>query len=999
MMPVASTTTRRSEGTPSRRAEGPSTSTSGLTKRSEVPSPTSKRSEGGASTRRPRSPTSPASLASRARTMLVPPPPPSSPKARPQRPRLNLGLPAYAADEPDPEPEPIPTHVSAPELMRRPSPVPSIRRSRPHLTDHASLVSSTGAESTRWFSFALPRWGGASSHDPEREREREEEEERDHDGGRKFHWPFMAGLGNLGSGPTAAQLENLAQRLEERHDHDHVRAHDYDRSHEQEERREEEVQEEEEEGDTPRRSRSLSSRSVQSLPPRMPSPSPSLVLPPPELPQQDAVPSPMTPRHDMFTTAHSKTPGWASPWNPARLFPGSVASSPVGRKKRRRGKRADEEKRWEGVPGAPDRTYRDNFHSRDRSWGGAAWDPVQSIPMRVRAPTPEGPEDGRVSRSTHSTNPLERKKQSTGPGTPAQLSVGPVLQRRSKWMNFLLYQIYVPLVSFVCLIYPSLHPPSLSPCICAKSNCDFISWAVLAVHHLDGVARRVAVGGICAVRPLALDEGVPVASQAKLGTEPGRARLPCGFALGPAGRRVGSSESGLDRGRVGAGLGQGQEAGRVTRLLVPEQDKSIGSGAHSFPILPANSNDKPIHQRPISHTPTSHTHTQDLETLSVRKPTRLAHTHIYTHTRTFPPFGARCRSSRDPSIRRFPCVCALFASVFLRILVLIRSTVVAVSFSLERRSEREKERDREAGRREWVDRIRRGTNAIRAESDCALFAGTPKQVIMGVEIELGWFGFGFGFFHRPWSSAPLVRSIDSVVRMCHLPFARSPTRPPLGSYSSRRISFVHQSRPICPLASTPGRGRSASPCRWSVLRPTAGFGARGAGSVTTCKGESEGEGRERVIPRWLIGRLASACCCVVRATPHVFDLRARLRIAPRIPNRLARLRPCHSYAQTIGQAILPTPTALGARALPWLTSVVLDLDRVSDMGFVVLFSRLVFNVRFGLGYFCTPLSGGFAPSTNVSLSEDCSLFDTHIQRCMRYFSYLFIAALDWTIDD
>ncbi|KAL5631753.1 hypothetical protein ACGC1H_007305 [Rhizoctonia solani] len=363
---------------------------------------------------RPRSPTSPASLASRARGILVPPPPPSSPRVRPQRPRVVV-IPPYAADEPDPEPEPLPTHVSAPELIRQPSPVPSMR-TRPHLTDHASLVSST-TESNKWFSFALPRWG-ASAHEPQRE----EEEEKDHDGGRKFHWPFMAGLGSSGSGPTAAQLENLAQRLEERTEEE------------------------------PRRSRSLSSRSVQSLPPRMSSPSPSLVLPPP-VPQQDTVPSPMTPNLDMFTVAQSKTPGWASPWNPARLFPGSATSSPVGRK--RRGKRGfrEDEKRWEGLPGAPDRTYRDNFHSRDRSWGGTAWEPaVQSIPMQVRASTPEG-EDGRVSswdtsmsRSTHSTNPLERKKVSTGPGTPAQTLVAPVLQRRSKWMNFLLYQVYVPLL-------------------------------------------------------------------------------------------------------------------------------------------------------------------------------------------------------------------------------------------------------------------------------------------------------------------------------------------------------------------------------------------------------------------------------------------------------------------------------------------------------------------------------------------------------------------------
>ncbi|KAG8706431.1 hypothetical protein FRC11_008234 [Ceratobasidium sp. 423] len=167
----------------------------------------------------------------------------------------------------------------------------------------------------------------------------------------------------------------------------------------------------------------------------------------------------MTPRHDMFTVAQSKTPGWASPWNPARLFPGSVASSPAGRK-RKRGKRGerDDEKKWDGVPGAPDRTYRDNFHSRDRSWGGSAWAPVspQDIPMQIHVPTPEGGEDGRVSsmsRSTHSTNPLDRKKASTGPpGTPAQTLVVPV-QRRSKWMNFLLYQVYVPLVR------PQLCPP------------------------------------------------------------------------------------------------------------------------------------------------------------------------------------------------------------------------------------------------------------------------------------------------------------------------------------------------------------------------------------------------------------------------------------------------------------------------------------------------------------------------------------------------------------
>lgn len=328
-----------------------------------------RRSPSDAPTNRARSPTG-GSLASRARTILQPPPPPT-PLQRPPRPRVvvvprecvglcqtPLTVAAYAADEPEPEPVPA-VYVSAPELSRQPSasPAPSIHR----ITDHASLVSSTASAPgpSRWFAFALPRWGSEPSAAPVSP----VDEERDHDGGKKFHWPFMAGLGSLGSGPTAAQLENLAQQLER---HDNEQEHQVD---DHQVRR---------------------SASTHSLPPRL-SPSPTLPSSPvANVPSPFA--TPMAPR-DTFTIAHSKTPGWASPWNPARLFPGSVVVSPTG-KKRRRGKRADDEKRWDGVPGAPDRTYRDTFHTRDRSWGGSMH------PAHVRAGTPGqmSEEDGRVSR-------------------------------------------------------------------------------------------------------------------------------------------------------------------------------------------------------------------------------------------------------------------------------------------------------------------------------------------------------------------------------------------------------------------------------------------------------------------------------------------------------------------------------------------------------------------------------------------------------------------------
>lgn len=210
------------------------------------------------------------------------------------------------------------------------------------------------------------------------------DEERDHDGGKKFHWPFMAGLGaSLGGGPTAAQLETVAQRLAERDDGE-----------------EEQDEEMAEAGPSHvSRAQSPSNRSAQSLPLRMTSPSnahmeesamadeyeddrppaspevgpgPSLALTRhnslaqptvPSSPIEDA-PSPFTTslgtpynpvRHDNFTSAHSKTPGWASPWSPARLFPGaSFVTSPTGRRKKKR--RGEEEKRWDDLPGT-------SFHS------------------------------------------------------------------------------------------------------------------------------------------------------------------------------------------------------------------------------------------------------------------------------------------------------------------------------------------------------------------------------------------------------------------------------------------------------------------------------------------------------------------------------------------------------------------------------------------------------------------------------------------------------------
>lgn len=187
------------------------------------------------------------------------------------------------------------------------------------------------------------------------------DEERDHDGGKKFHWPFMAGLGaSLGGGPTAAQLEKVAQRLEARHEEG------------DEEEDEHAVADDEEEGEDTDgtlvgRAKSPSNRSAQSLPLRMISPSSSRPPTPPRFslspaptphvpPTPIAAPTPYDPvRQDTFTVAQSKTPGWASPWSPARLFPGSSTVSPArrgGRRKKRRGKDGDgDEKRWEGVPG------------------------------------------------------------------------------------------------------------------------------------------------------------------------------------------------------------------------------------------------------------------------------------------------------------------------------------------------------------------------------------------------------------------------------------------------------------------------------------------------------------------------------------------------------------------------------------------------------------------------------------------------------------------------
>ncbi|KAG9104134.1 hypothetical protein FRC07_009841 [Ceratobasidium sp. 392] len=394
---------------------------------------------------RPRSPTSPASLAglgTRARTILASPPmppvPPTSPRPRP-RPRVVVTVPPYAADEPDPAPHTGSTvMVSAPELTRQPSNAsmtPSNPIVRSHLTDHASLVSSVAAESSagpsRWFSFALPKFA-THGNTPAPAPASPLDEERDHDGGKKFHWPFMAGLGaSLGGGPTAAQLEKVAQRLEER----------------------------------------LGTPISPSDPTRSPI---------------DSAPSPFTTslgtpynpvRHDTFTSAHSKTPGWASPWSPARLFPGaSFVTSPSGRRKKRR--KGEEEKRWDDLPGAPDRTYRDKGHTRDRSWGGGImWDQHHTT-VYTRAGTPgqmsEGAEyamDGRVSRrvsssvphlhssdveyghrgsmsrSTHSTSgPPNIKGKKLSVGSTQLQAVANQPPKRSVWFNFLLYQVYVPLL-------------------------------------------------------------------------------------------------------------------------------------------------------------------------------------------------------------------------------------------------------------------------------------------------------------------------------------------------------------------------------------------------------------------------------------------------------------------------------------------------------------------------------------------------------------------------
>jgi hypothetical protein len=320
---------------------------------------------------------------------------PTHTNARPQLIHLSA---AYATDEPDPAPSTGSTVlVAAPELTRQPSTTsatPSVIV-RPHLTDHASLVSSVGAESSsgpsRWFAFALPKFTTAANTTAANSLTAAPvsplDEERDHDGGKKFHWPFMAGLGaSLGGGPTAAQLEKVAQRLEARYEEDEERDQDGDV----------------ETGVTGTgtgdetlvgpssasafdRARSPSNRSAQSLPLRMPTPLNDMDMaddrppsPSPALARQNTlqqspidqqlsaptpipVPSPFTTttpynpvRHDNFTAPHSRTPGWASPWSPARLFPGSSASSPAGRRKKRKGKgdRREDEKRWDDLPGA-----------------------------------------------------------------------------------------------------------------------------------------------------------------------------------------------------------------------------------------------------------------------------------------------------------------------------------------------------------------------------------------------------------------------------------------------------------------------------------------------------------------------------------------------------------------------------------------------------------------------------------------------------------------------
>ncbi|KAF8597886.1 hypothetical protein BDV93DRAFT_357015 [Ceratobasidium sp. AG-I] len=286
----------------------------------------------------------------------------------------------------------------------------------------------------------------------------------------------MAGLGaSLGGGPTAAQLEKVAQRLEARHEE--AEEDEEDNEHAEDEDGEEDGRDTD--ATLVGRAKSPSNRSAQSLPLRMSSPAGSRSPSPPRFRSSSPAPSPhvpMTPavapspydpmRQDTFTVAYSKTPGWASPWSPGRLFPSSSAASPArrgGRRKKRRGKDGDvDEKRWEGVP---DRSYRDTGHLRDRSWGGSSW-PIPGVythtytQTQPRAPTPGQMDDdygldGRISsmsRSTHSTNlALQsagqgQKKMSVGSAHVQAAQAGQVQGRRSKLMGFLLYQVYVPLL-------------------------------------------------------------------------------------------------------------------------------------------------------------------------------------------------------------------------------------------------------------------------------------------------------------------------------------------------------------------------------------------------------------------------------------------------------------------------------------------------------------------------------------------------------------------------